>query len=392
MISVEEALQFIDTAEYNNKTETIGLSQALNRILAEDIISPINMPPFRQSAMDGYAIKYSTNNQYKVIEESKAGDSITTSIKEGEAFRIFTGAMVPEGADTVVIQEHVERNDQSIIIQKQPKPNANVRPVGEQVHKGDLVLKKGQKLTEATIGFLAGLGIENVLVYTFPRVSILVTGNELQTPGKPLEPGKIYESNAIMLKMALNNLGIFDINIYKTKDTLESTQNTISKALIDCDVLLISGGISVGDYDFVKASLEANSVKEIFYKVWQKPGKPLWFGKKDNQFVYGLPGNPASALTSFYVYVLPLLKKMMGYKVTHLKRVKALLNEEFQNKHGKGLYLKSNLNDEGIVEILHGQQSSMLHSFASSNALVYVPSNVEIIKKGDSVECIVLPT
>lgn len=390
MISVSEALNFIDKVSVQQKTERLNLSNCLNKILAEDILSPINMPPFRQSAMDGYAIKLGVQSTYRLIDESKAGDSINTHLKEGETVRVFTGAMVPEGADTVVIQEHVERNNASITIQKQPKPNANVRPIGEQVNKGDLVLEKGQKLNEATIGFLAGLGLTEVLVYAFPKLSILVTGNELQEAGKPLKPGKIYESNAIMLEMALRNIGITDIKIFKTKDTFEETKNTITEALNSCDVLLISGGISVGDYDFVKASLEANHVDEIFYKVWQKPGKPLWFGKTKHQFVFGLPGNPASALTSFYVYVRPLLNKLSGHKNTHLKHVKAKLTEDFNNQHGKGLYLKSQLHDDGSVEILHGQQSSMLHSFASSNALVFIPADVETVSKGDLVKCIKL--
>lgn len=390
MISVEEAIQWIDKQTAPLKTQKVALNNSLNQILAEDIVSPINMPPFRQSAMDGYAIKFSDQKTYTLIDESKAGDSINVVLKEGETVRIFTGAMVPEGADTVVIQEHVERNAESITIQKHPKPNANVRPIGEQVSKGDLVLKKGQKLTEATIGFLAGLGLTDVTVYALPKVAILVTGNELQETGTPLESGKIYESNAIMLEMALKHIGITNIKVFKTKDTFQETKTTMTKALEFCDLLLVSGGISVGDYDFVKASLEANNVEEIFYKVWQKPGKPLWFGKNENQFVFGLPGNPASALTSFYVYVRPLLKKMSGHQQTHLKRVRAKLTQDFKNRHGKGLYLKSNLRDDGTVEILHGQQSSMLHSFAVSNALVFIPADVETVEKGDWVECIKL--
>lgn len=390
MISVSDALKFIDNVSIHHKTIRVNLTSSLNKILAEDIVSPINMPPFRQSAMDGYAIKFSNQSTFQLIDESKAGDAIKTKLKDGETVRIFTGAMVPEGADTVVIQEHVERKNTTITIQKQPKPNANVRPIGEQVSQGELVLKKGQKLTEATIGFLAGLGINEVEVYTLPKISILVTGNELQEAGKPLELGKIYESNAIMLEAALRNIGISEIKIFKTKDTLQETKKTIEKALNFCDVLLISGGISVGDYDFVKASLEANDVEEIFYKVWQKPGKPLWFGKTKHQFVYGLPGNPASALTSFYVYVRPLLKNISGYTNTHLKRVKAKLTENFTNHHGKGLYLKSQIHDDGTVDILHGQQSSMLHSFASSNALVFIPADVVTVNKGDLVECIKL--
>lgn len=390
MISVEEALKLLDSQSITLKKETVSLSESLNLILAEDIVSTINMPPFRQSAMDGYAIKFSDKTVYNLIDESKAGDAKNTIVSNGEAVRIFTGAMVPEGADTVVIQEHVDRDEQTININKLPRKEANVRPIGEQVKKGDLVLQKGQKLNEATIGFMAGLGVDKVSVYKMPSVSILVTGNELQETGTPLQAGKIYESNSIMLEMALKNIGISKIKTFKTKDTFQETKNTVEKALKHSDILLISGGISVGDYDFVKNALEENKVQEIFYKVKQKPGKPLWFGKTEKKFVFALPGNPASALTGFYIYVLPLLRQLSGHQQTHLKRVKAKLINDFQNKSGRAFFLKARLEDDGTVEILHGQQSSMLHSYASSNALAFIPDGVEMAKKDDMIECIKL--
>jgi molybdopterin molybdotransferase len=390
MIPIEEAIAHIDKVPFKLTTEMVKLSDSLHKILAQDVTSPINMPPFRQSAMDGYAIKFSSCDTYKIIEESKAGDNLQTTVNEGEAVRIFTGAMVPEGADTVVIQEHVIKENDHIQITKQPKPNANVRPIGEQVHAGDLVLNKGQKLTEATIGFLAGLGIAVVEVYKQPRVSILVTGNELQSVGTPLEPGKIYESNAIMLEMALKNIDIQNVKTYRVSDTLEETIETIKTALSNSEVILISGGISVGDYDFVKRGLEANGVKEIFYKVRQKPGKPLWFGKTDAQYVLALPGNPASALTGFYMYATPLIKKLSGYQNIHYKRIKATSNTDFNNGSGRALFLKSIVNDDNTVDILHGQQSSMLNTYAISNALAFIPHDLEEVKQGDLVECVVL--
>ncbi len=299
MISFSEALNIIETVKSSITKTKVSVDSSLNKILAEDIISPINMPPFRQSAMDGYAIKYTNSDTYELVDESKAGDGKFIELKKGQAVRIFTGALVPDEADTVVIQEHVSRSHNSISITKLPNKFDNVRPVGEQVKKGDLVLKKGLKLNAAAIGFLSGIGISKVLVYKTPKVSIVVTGNELQESGKQLEDGKIYESNSFMLSAALKNLGISDISILKTKDTFEETKNTISKALENSNVVLISGGISVGDYDFVQEALKVNGVEELFYKVNQKPGKPLWFGQKNDQFVFGLPGNPASALVLF---------------------------------------------------------------------------------------------
>ncbi|MBT8394597.1 MAG: molybdopterin molybdotransferase MoeA [Flavobacteriaceae bacterium] len=389
MISVFKALQIVELAELKPKTQKLELSDSFNKILAQDITSPINMPPFRQSAMDGYAFKLSDSKSYKLVAESKAGDNNKIRLKAGQAARIFTGALVPDEADTVVIQEHVNRSNNTIIINKLPKRTANVRPIGEQVQKGEIVLKKGQQLNAAAIGFLAGIGIPEVLVHKTPRVAIIVTGNELQQAGKDLEAGKIYESNSIMLSSALKTTGITNILTLRTKDTFDATKSVISEALENSDVVLVSGGISVGDYDFVQEALKDNGVNELFYKVNQKPGKPLWFGRKNDQFVFGLPGNPASALSCFYIYVTPLLNKMNGAKDIHLKRIKAKSLTDYKNTTGKTLFLKGMLN-ENMVEILYGQQSSMLHSFAKSNVLVRIPNEMELLNKNDDVECISL--
>jgi len=391
MISVDEALNHINSAKVHLTPEIVPLSKSTNKILAEDIISPINMPPFRQSAMDGYALIINNHEHYQLVAESKAGDALTQAIKEGECMRIFTGAMVPKGANTVVAQENTKKEGSRIRLSKIPKQGANIRPIGEQVEKGDLVMKKGQKLNPASIGFLAGLGFTEVSVYKIPKVSIVVTGNELQKPGSKLQKGKIYESNAIMLEMALKNIGITNIEIFRTKDDIAQTKNTLQEALEKADVLLISGGISVGDYDFVKEALLDNQVEEIFYKVWQKPGKPLWFGKKRNKYIFALPGNPASAMTSFYIYVTPLLNKISGHKISHLKRVEAKTTTGFKNKNGKGLFLKARLNPDKTVDILDGQQSSMLHTYATSNVLAYIPPHKSEIQKDDIIECIKLP-
>ena len=385
MIAVNEALNLIEKHTCTLQIQTKSLLEARGSILATAIQSPINMPPFRQSAMDGYAIQLNGTEEYNVINESKAGDSGNLNLKSGEAVRIFTGALVPDDADTIVIQEHVERTADKIHINKLPQKGANIRPVGEQVFAGTEVLKKGTLVNEATIGFLAGLGIQEIEVYKKPKVGILATGNELQEPGTPLKKGSIYESNAIMLQAALLRLGIEDIQVFKAKDDYEQTKNAITKALEKVDVLLISGGISVGEYDFVKQALEENGVEEIFYKVNQKPGKPLFFGKKSDKTVFALPGNPGSSLTCFYVYVLGALRKMMGYKNFNLELKDAKTNNAIKNPTGKTLFLKAII-ENGKAEILTGQASSMLNSYAISNGLVVVPETVELINEGDSIQ------
>lgn len=393
MISVTEALKIIDDTVVFPRIKQMRIEKTLGLVLGEDIEAPISMPPFRQSAMDGYAIILNNNESeiYTVIDEAKAGDAKDISLKPSEAVRIFTGAKVPNNADTVVMQEHVSLKSNEAIIVTHPKKGANVRPIGEQVTKGDIVLKKGLVITEAAIGFLAGLGLRKVAVFKTPKISILVTGNELQTSGQPLEDGAIYESNSIMLKMALQRFGFNKVKIFRAKDSLKATKSSIKKGLKFGDVLLISGGISVGDYDFVKEALESKKVKELFYKINQKPGKPLWFGHKKEQFVYALPGNPASALTCFYVYVLPLLKKLSGRTEQHLNTVEIKSNTAFKNNTAKSLFLKAFVTN-GEVSILQGQQSSMLHSFATSNALAYIPEDLETISKGDLIQCIKLST
>ena len=385
MIQVPEAIKLIEDSIAISPAKKVEMYDSLGYVLAKDIKAPINMPPFRQSAMDGYAFINNKINEYTVIDEIQAGGHKEIQINTGEAVRIFTGAFVPDLADTIVIQEHTTRKDNQLIIEKIPNKGSNIRPVGEQVKKGEIVLQKGEVINEATIGFLAGLGISKVKVYNIPKVCILTTGNELMKPGKKLEPGKIYESNSLMLKAALKKVGLNKVEIFRVKDALKKTKKIIKKCLKEFDIVLISGGISVGDYDYVKESLEDNKVEQVFYKINQKPGKPLFFGKKDNRVVFALPGNPASSLTCFYIYVLPALKKMMGHKHIHLTKNKVKVSKELLNTTGKSLFLKASLED-GKIKVLDGQQSSMLKSFAMSNALIYIPHDKESVKKNEEVE------
>jgi molybdopterin molybdotransferase len=389
MISVSQALEQIDKHCFTTKTATKRVQKTMGMVLAADVLSPIFMPPFRQSSMDGYAILHGGSEAYKVIGEVQAGNAENTPLKAGEAVRIFTGARVPDAADTVVMQEHVTRKGNYITVDRMPNKNANVRPLGEQIATGDVALEKGTLLNEASIAFLAGLGIGKVAVYNAPKVSILVTGNELQQLGNKLKEGQVYESNSISLKLALNRIGVKKVKIYSVEDDLKSTTKAVEKCLKKSDLVLISGGISVGDYDFVKQALENNEVAEIFYKVNQRPGKPLWFGQKGNTKVYALPGNPASSLSCFYLYVLPLVKAQMGFANHHLPRLNAIATADIPNPTGKTLFLKGNV-EESQATLLTGQASSMLKSFAVSNALLVVPEDKEIIKKGEELTYIAL--
>jgi molybdopterin molybdotransferase len=382
MVQVEEALQIIANNSCIMPSEKIPLKKSLGFILAEAIYSPIDMPPFRQSAMDGYAFFHVDTKKYEVVSTIQAGDFSNIKIKSNQAIRIFTGAYVPDSVNTVVMQEHTERIDNSLEITKMPAPFANVRQKGEQVENGALVMDRNTLITAASIGFMACLGIKYVTVYAKPKVAIIVTGNELVKPGAKLPIGKIYESNSIMLEAALIQTGITKIKIFHVKDTLLATKKVIKKTLATFDFVMISGGISVGDYDFVKEALLLNGVEELFYKINQKPGKPLFFGKKNKTQVFALPGNPASALTCYYVYAFPAIKKRMGFDAIHLPKIKRKIDCQIENTSGKALFLKSFYNEEK-VSVLESQSSAMLNTFTIANALIYLPYDTKKIEKGE---------
>lgn len=388
MIQVAEALKII--ADNSNKMPVtkIKVSKALGYVLAEAVYSPINMPPFRQSAMDGYAFTHNGLTQFEVVNTSQAGDYVDGKIEQNQAVRIFTGAFVPDTTDTVVMQEHTTRIANLLQIEKMPAACANVREKGEQIKKGELVFDAGTVITPAAIGFLACLGITKIKVYEKPKVAILVTGNELVPAGKKLPKGKIYESNSLMIESALQTIGIKKAAVFKVKDSLKKTIKAVESCLAHFDVVLISGGISVGDYDYVKEALLKNGVTELFYKINQKPGKPLFFGRKENKIVFALPGNPASSLTCFYVYALPALKKMMGFEAIHLPEMKRKISTAFKNTSGKTLFLKALYEDEKVM-VLDSQSSAMLNTFAVANSLIVVPHDVTAIEAQE--EVVILP-
>ncbi|QSW88175.1 molybdopterin molybdotransferase MoeA [Flavobacterium endoglycinae] len=384
MIEVSKAIEIVEANSIKMPVQKISVKKALGYVLAEKILSPIDMPPFRQSAMDGYAFTHSIRHQYDIVGTSQAGDHSNIKLKPTEAIRIYTGAFVPDDADTVVMQENVMANEDSILIATMPEKLANVRPKGEQIAKDDVVFEANTLITPAAIGFLACLGITEIEVYKKPKVAILVTGNELVAPGKKLKKGKIFESNSIMLQAGLKTAGIEKTKVYRVKDNLKSTKKALKEILKKYDIILISGGISVGDYDFVKEALLQNDVKELFYKVNQKPGKPMFFGSKKETLIFALPGNPASSLTNFYIYVLPAVKSRMGLSEIHKTKVIRKLTSDVKNTIGKTLFLKAKY-DETNVTVLDGQSSAMLNTFAVANSLLIVPENIENYVKGQSV-------
>lgn len=391
MITVSKAIKLIDKyITVNQGSKVVGLMDANSYSLSKTVLSPIHMPPFRQSAMDGYALCLHDAATYTIVGEVRAGDHHQPHLKPGEAVRIYTGACVPDAAHAVVMQEKVLAKNGQIVIETPIAPNLNIRPLGEQVKRGRAALKKGTRLTPAAIGYLASLGLTNVEVFKKPSVAIVVTGNELADRGQPLAYGKIYESNGAMLYSALNSLGYPDVSTYRVDDNYQNTISLLKDVMGKYDTVLITGGISVGTYDFVGRALQELAVEEIFYKVKQKPGKPLFFGKKGHTPIFALPGNPAAALNCFYVYVCPALQKMSGATDFSLTRTTAKSVSNFRKRGGTPQFLKAILKDGGLT-ILEGQSSSMLQTFALANALAYVPEDKIQIDIGDEVDVICLP-
>lgn len=388
MITVEEAIEYVESNSHPAKNIVkISLKNALGFVLAEDVMSPIDMPPFRQSAMDGYAVRIHDSEYYHVKGELQAGDGQDVTLRKGDAVRIFTGAPVPNDANAVVIQEKTKIHEQELQVHDEVTVQSNIRPKGEQIQKGEMALGKGISLTPAAIGFLTTIGITDVSVYQKPSIGIIATGNELAEAGTELKHGQIYESNSLMLRTALVSSGYTDNETFKVPDDFNSTRNLLEEVLKSKDVVLITGGISVGDYDFVGKALQELKVSQLFYKVKQKPGKPLFFGKKNDTYIFALPGNPAAALSCFYIYVQRCLRRIEGCLNFEPFTVDATSLSEYSSKGDRAQFLKADYQN-GKVKILEGQSSSMLHSFAVSNALVYLSADKNKVEKGDIVQLI----
>lgn len=389
MISVKEAINKVVNTAGRLEEEELELMNALGSVLAQDVVSPIAMPPFDQSAMDGYALCGEADS-YRVVREVKAGDTeVGDTLIQGEAVRIFTGAMLPEGATAVAKQEIIDREGDVITLQEEVRLGMSIRKKGEEIPLNGLAISKGTLLNPAAIGFLSGLGVQKVGVVKKPKIAIIVTGNELTKAGEELLPGRIYESNSSTLTSVLKYAG-FDSTVVTVKDDYTSTEKSIEKAINENDLTIITGGISVGDYDFVGEALGAVGVKELFYKVKQKPGKPLFYGAKDNKRVFGLPGNPAAVLSCFYMYVLPAIKTMMGIKEPLLEQRKLKITHNFSKKGDRAHLLKARITNEG-VEVHTGQSSAMLSSFVEANCLMYLSEEDGEVEAGADVEVYMLP-
>ena len=393
MITVTEAKTLIEQHTAQAQPKRLPLREAAGLVLAEDLFSPIDIPAYPQSSMDGYALNFAGYRQHGALDlvgVVAAGSDERPVLQPHQAMRIFTGAAVPEGADTILIQEKsVVREGKLQVDDPALEAGLNLRPKGSEIARGQLALPAGSRLSPAAIGFLAGFGMTEVLVYPPPRVCIIVTGNELQDPGQPLQHGQVYESNSLTLRAVLDPLHIRDVTVDRSADSLETLVEVLQRALQTHDIVMLNGGISVGDYDYVLKATEICGIMKVFHKIRQKPGKPIYFGTRGSKLVFGLPGNPASVLTCFYEYVTVALRK---YYLAEpgIRVIRAPLAQAFRKAAGLTHFLKGYYDGQTVLP-LDAQESYRLSSFARANCLVVIEEAETACAAGDLVELHLLP-
>ncbi len=388
MITVAEARQLIHDHIVAIAAVPMPLHQAAGLTLGENIFAPHQFPPFYQSAMDGYAFAYDTwkNQPLTMSGIVQAGSDSNIVCAEGQAVRIFTGAPLPSGTDTVVMQEKVRVDQDCInIIDDNVMKGSNVRIPGSEIEKDALALPMGTYLSPGSIGFVAGLGLASVAAIPMPNVALIITGKELQHPGNQLQFGQVYESNSYALKAALKQHGVMQVHSQVVDDELGALQQAITTALQSADLVLLTGGVSVGDFDFVVQALAQCGVQTIFHKVKQRPGKPLLFGKKNEKVIFGLPGNPSSVLTCFYEYVLPAIQYLAKRKDAYIQIYQVPLAADYTKQTNLTHFLKGWF-ENGEVLPLDAQESYKMKSFAMANCLLVLPEEKTFFEKGEMVE------
>ncbi|MBA3365494.1 MAG: molybdopterin molybdotransferase MoeA, partial [Actinobacteria bacterium] len=356
--------------------ETVRLEHAAGRVLAEPARALVDLPPFASSAMDGFAVRASdTPGTLTVVGAVAAGRPTSTVVAPGQAIGIATGGVVPGGADAVVPIEYVVHHDNTIRLADAVRAGANVRPEGGDVRCGDLVIERGVRLAPAHVGALAAIGAAEVVCGRRPRAAVLATGTELQVPGKPLAPGQIYESNAPMLAAQLAAAGALVERFSSVRDDEGVHRAAIGRAL-DFDLVVTSGGVSVGEHDLVRRVAQELGVEEVFWGVAMKPGKPVSFGVRGGTLVFGLPGNPVSSLVAHELFVRPAVLALQGASEPGPVFERAVLARSVKRDPARDQFLRARLLDrvEGrAAEPIAGQESHMIARAASASALVHVP-------------------
>jgi molybdenum cofactor synthesis domain-containing protein len=393
-VTIEEARAAVLEHAHILGSEDVYLDDALGRALADDASAPNDVPPFAASAMDGFAIRAADTidgaARLKLIGEAKAGSGADVTVERGTAVRISTGAPVPAGADAIVPQELTTRPDsETVAVEGQIRLGYHVRPAGEDIRAGELVVHAGSVLGPAELGVLASMNIPRPRVVRRPRVAIAGTGDELTDPGKPLGPGAIRDSNGPALGGAVHRAGGELVARVRVGDDLEATVSVLGAALRDVDLLITTGGVSVGPHDHVRPALQRLGYREVFAGVKLKPGRPTTFAVGDDgTLVFALPGNPVSALMAFRLFVVPALDAMLGRSMEH-HPVKATADEALEGAVGRTTVIRcrTTLQDDGWhVRPTKSQDSHILTSMLGVDALALVPEDRDGIDAGEPVE------
>jgi molybdopterin molybdotransferase len=386
LVSVDEALsQLMSGATPVKEVEDLPTMQATGRILARAQRSTMDVPPMDNSAMDGYAVRSADLRgrlQLRVAQKIMAG-SVGKPLEAGTAARIFTGAPMPPGADAVVMQEHTEAAGDNVSFRKVPQPGEWVRYVGSDIRKGSEILPAGKRLQPQDTGLAASVGIQNVPLYRKARLGLFFTGDELVMPGEPLAPGRIYNSNRFTLRGLAEVFGCEVRDYGIVPDSLEATREVLRRAARECDVIVTSGGVSVGEADYVKPAVEAEG-RLLMWRIAMKPGRPLAFGRVGNASFIGLPGNPVSSFVTFLIFVRPFLLRTQGMTNVEPKAIAARADFEWAQPDARREFLRVKWNAQGGLDLYPTQDSAVLTSTAWADGLLDNPAG-RAIRMGDAV-------
>jgi molybdopterin molybdotransferase len=393
MISPRTAQRLIRRHCASLDVKTVATEDALGYVLAEDIRSPHPLPHFDNSGMDGFALCSKDTKRasarrpvrLSIGESIFAGDTSRRSLRRGEACRIMTGAPLPRGADTVIAKEDAIVEGPDLVIKRPSERYWHVRKRGEEVKRGATIIRRSAVIHPGTIGCLAALGKDRVRVVRKPRVSVITTGDEAVPPGQDLKVGQIFDSNTPMLEAMLGEMGVESIRARRVKDHPTALANAVGAALRHSDVLIVVGGVSVGDRDYVRTVFDRLRIRSVFWRVRQKPGKPLFFGVKGRKLIFGLPGNPASAFTCFYIYVYGALRRLSGFRRAGLPGRIAHVKGAVSPDAERWLLLKGNSRSRSGTDVdrLPKQGSHMITSLHRTNRFIVVePGEAGIDNEG----------
>jgi molybdopterin molybdotransferase len=395
MIPVREALDIVLRETWPLGSERVGLLQAVGRVLAESVVSTRDVPGYANSAMDGYAVRHADlatlPARLPVVGVAAAGGTPPV-IAPGQAAKIMTGGPIPQGAETVVRVEDTRPDGGAVIVERAGPRGAHIRQPGEDIRSGQCVLESGRSLAPADVGLLASIGRALVLVHQRPRVAIVSTGNELVEADDAVAPGQVVNSNAYTLAAAVTEAGGMPVPLPIARDTLDDIRSVLSDAA-RCDACLSTGGVSVGEFDYVKQVMDEIGVRRLFWKVAQKPGKPLTFGVLDGRPWFGLPGNPVSSLVCFYLYARPALRRMMGFQALHLPSIEAVLASDVHKAEGLTEFVRCRLESRDgswFASSTGTQSSGVLRSMSEGQGLLIGPADSPSLPAGSRARVILL--